>query len=73
MGLADRQREKAEKIRIRLGGSGALADPFPWKPKYMHWQTYFRLREKAESAELTSLQLFLGSLERLEVALNRRG
>ncbi len=25
--------------------------PFPWKPKGMHWQTYWRIRARAESLE----------------------
>jgi len=39
-----RAASKALKIRRRLGCSGGLADPFPEKPKGMHWRTYERLR-----------------------------
>jgi hypothetical protein len=35
--------DKAQKIRIRLGGSGSIIGPFPPKPKGMHWETYHRL------------------------------
>jgi hypothetical protein len=35
---------KAQKIRIRLGGCGNITLPFPPKPKGMHWKTYDRLR-----------------------------
>ena len=38
---------QAQKIRMNLGGSGATVDPFPDKPKGMHWRTYRRLRRKA--------------------------
>ncbi len=47
----DRLREKAQDIRMRLGGSASLIDPFPTKPKGMHWQTYERLRRKSDEYE----------------------
>ena len=31
---------RAQGIRVRLGGSGSMGDPFPAKPKGMHWKTY---------------------------------
>lgn len=34
---------KAQGIRIKLGGTRCLADPFPDKPKGMHWRTYSQL------------------------------
>lgn len=34
---------KAQGIRVKLGGSRSLADPFPDKPKGMHWRTYSQL------------------------------
>lgn len=34
---------RALKIRGRLGGKGGIDDPFPAKPKGMHWKTYRRL------------------------------
>ena len=45
---------KAQKIRLQLGGEANLLVPFPWKPKNMHWKTYWHLREKAESAFSTA-------------------
>ena len=44
----DRLMRRARKIRERMGGSANLIDSFPDKPKYMHWKTYWRLRERAE-------------------------
>jgi hypothetical protein len=42
---------KAMKIRMRLGGSPNLCDPFPDKPKNIHWRTYERLRKIHDAAE----------------------
>ncbi|MBI5557210.1 MAG: hypothetical protein HY885_06185 [Deltaproteobacteria bacterium] len=48
---------KSQKIRKRLGGSGATGDLFPAKPKNMHWKTYWRLRNEAEQAENLSWEI----------------
>lgn len=42
---------QAQKIRMRLGGSGSLDEPFPPKPKGMHWKTYHSLEERSYAAE----------------------
>jgi hypothetical protein len=34
---------RAHHLRSRLGQTGSLDDPFPPKPKGMHWRTYRRL------------------------------
>ena len=47
----DRSFRKAANIRERLGGNGRPFDLFPWKPKYMHWKTYWQLKEKATKSE----------------------
>jgi hypothetical protein len=36
---------------MKLGGSGSMDDPFPWKPKGMHWSTYYRHVQKSEAIE----------------------
>jgi hypothetical protein len=45
---------QAQKFRQRLGGSPCTDDPFPEKPKGMHWRTYDRLW--SEVKRLTSKQ-----------------
>jgi hypothetical protein len=45
-----RAARRAAKIRMKMGGSGALLPPFPEKPKGMHWRTYWRLRKQAEES-----------------------
>ncbi len=37
------------------GGSPCIVDPFPEKPKGMHWRTYQRLQLEAEGAEMLFL------------------
>jgi hypothetical protein len=46
---------KAQKIRMKLGGSGNLLVPFPVKPKRMHRRTYQRLRKWAVAREKSIL------------------
>jgi hypothetical protein len=33
---------------MKLGGSGSMDEPFPWKFKGMHWRSYGRYVRKAE-------------------------
>lgn len=42
---------RAQKLRERLGGSLCIDDPFPTKPKGMHWKTYAKLRINGEAHE----------------------
>jgi hypothetical protein len=42
--------EESRKIRMRLGGSADLLEPFPAKPKGMHRWIFQRLRARAEAA-----------------------
>lgn len=51
---SDRSMRRARKIRQRFGGGVSLLDPFPPKPKWIRWNTYWRLRHEAETASLNS-------------------
>ena len=49
---------KGQKVRERLGGDDlGVANPFPPKPKGMHWQRYERLRARHDRALQQSLML----------------
>ena len=51
----DRALRRAQAIRTKLGCSGNMFEPFPNKPKGMHWRTYQRFRLKAAEAQSLSL------------------
>ena len=58
---------KAQAVREKLGGSASMLEPFPEKPKGMHWRTYERLREehdRAEAAQLLGMKEWLDKRER---------
>lgn len=50
---------RAQAIRMKLGGSGSMADLFPPKPKGMHWRTYQRLRMKEAEADARAVPPWL--------------
>ncbi len=64
-GVADRALSRTQNIRIRLGGSGSLPEPFPRRPKEMRWRTYLRLYEKATRAERQYWQAMAEWLQRI--------
>jgi hypothetical protein len=43
---------RAQEIRMKLGGFASLAEPFPAKPKGMHWSRYLRRDDARASAAL---------------------
>ena len=49
---------KAQKIRVRLGGSANMTKPFPGRPRYMHWRTYQHLRRQYEAA----MERYIGAM-----------
>jgi len=57
---------KAQKIRMRVGGSPNMREAFPDKPKGMHWRTYDRLRRMHDVAEGRSASGLMRLVERLE-------
>jgi hypothetical protein len=48
---------RVQKLRMRLGGSANLLEPFPKKPRGMHRLTYYRLFHKAMAAQERSIAL----------------
>jgi len=63
---------KAQKIRMRLGGSPNMMDEFPDKPKGMRWRTYNRLRADYDAAEARSIVGLTRFLDRLKQKAPRR-
>ena len=57
---------RAQDIRQRLGGSANMMKPFSEKPKGMHHETYWRLREEHDEAEMEQLAGMREWLDRLE-------
>jgi hypothetical protein len=59
---------RAQDIRRQLGGSANMTEPFPEKPKGMHWKTYERLWWEHHGAEMAQLAGMREWLDRMEKA-----
>ena len=62
----NRALRRAQTIRERLRGSANMTKPFPEKPKGMHHETYWRLREEHDEAEMAQQTGMREWLDRLE-------
>ena len=56
---------KCQRIRQKLGGTANMTEPFPGRPKGMHFKTYLRLLEKYEKAHEEYTRAMIEDLERL--------
>jgi hypothetical protein len=55
---------RAQRLKMRLGGSANLLDPLPERPRGMHRQTYYRWLHKAMAAQERSLALAIDDIRR---------
>ncbi len=56
---------KCQRIRQKLGGTANMTEPFPDKPKGMHFKTYVRLLGEYEKAHEEYTRAVIEDLERL--------
>jgi hypothetical protein len=63
---------QAIKLRMRLGGSASLRDPFPPKPKHMRWASYKRLTDSYVDLLCRIEAHWTAQVASLESALARR-
>lgn len=64
---------KCQKIRQRLGGSANMTEPFPPRPKGMHFGTYMRFWQEHDEANRRYTGLMIADLEKLNRRLSSMG
>lgn len=65
--------QRANCIRVKLGGAPGMASPFPPKPKGMHWLTYERLERQVWEAEAVADAHLIQRFRRLMGQFERTG
>lgn len=64
---------RCQRIRQRLGGSANMMEPFPPKPKGMHFDTYLRLWHEHDRADREYTQRMMLDLTKLDLQFSRIG
>ena len=69
--VADRHLTRAQKIRMRLGGSANMLERFPMRPKGMHWKRYWKLWDNERRESTAYFGVLRKSLDKMSDAINR--
>jgi len=69
----DRAIRRADAIRDRLGWQAGILNPDGWKPKGMHWRTFWRLKAEHDQMKGAGMQAWAQQLGIVEGRLDRIG